>query len=102
MHHFFVTIIPDTYYLHPGAARLDGLALASSQGGSQAGGCVLRQTGTWDLGSFVAVLHPGQTDASSSKKKYKLYGTKNSCLHVQLGQIMDKSMKKDQKPSCHF
>ena len=105
VHHFFLTFIPYTYYLHPGAARLDGLALASSQGGSQAGGCVLRQTGTWDLGSFVAVLHPGQTDASPSKKKkkkHKLYGSKNSCLHVQLGQIMDKSIKKDQKPNCHF
>ena len=105
MHYFFLTITPNTYYLHPGAARLDGLALMSSHGGSQAGSCVLRQTRTWDLGPGILCcsLAPRPDRCLFQlKKTHKLYGTKNSCVHVQLGQIMDKSIQKDQKPNCHF
>ena len=32
----------------------------------------------------------------------KLWGTKNRCVHAQLGQIMDNKIQKDQKPNCHF
>ena len=50
----------------------------------------MRQAGTWNLGPFAAMLAPGQNTK-------KLQGTKNNCVHVQLGQIMDKKIQKDQK-----
>lgn len=37
----------------------------------------------------------------SSKKIQKLYGTKNHCIHEQLGQILDKRYENKQ-PNCHF
>ena len=32
----------------------------------------------------------------------KLHGAKNNCVHVQLGQILDKRSKETEKPNCHF
>ena len=32
----------------------------------------------------------------------KLHGTKNNCMHGQLGQILDKRYKETKKPNCHF
>ena len=56
----------------------------------------LKQAGTWDLGPFAAVLAPGQTSPQATDAK-TLWGTKNNCVHVQLGQILDKKLQKDQK-----
>jgi len=49
----------------------------------------LRQA--WNLGPFVAVLKSLYLDTSLLKLQYtkKLYGTKNYCVHVQLGQTLD-------------
>lgn len=99
MHHFFLTIIPDTYYLHPGAARLDGLALVSSQGGSQVGGCVLRQTGTWDLGSFVAGLASRPDRCLFQQKIPTNYmGLKTAVCMCIWGKLWTRVYKKTKSP----
>ena len=59
---------------------------------------------TWDLGYFTSGLAPGHTSPPATK--YKLYGTKSSCVHGQLGQILDKRYKETKKwettpSSCH-
>ena len=32
----------------------------------------------------------------------RLHGTKNNCMHAQLGQILDQRIQKDKKPNYHF
>ena len=59
-------------------------------------GVNLKQAGTWDallLGLYLDKRLPKQ----QIQRNYK--GTKNNCVHVQVGQIMDKTQK-DQKPNC--
>ena len=48
---------------------------------------VLGQTGTWD--PLLQCLHL-DTPLLEQQDTKKLYGTKNNCVHVQLGQILDK------------
>ena len=55
--------------------------------------------GTWD--PLLQCLHLDKRLLEQQNTK-KLYGTKNSCVHVHLGQIMDNKIQKDQKPNCHF
>ena len=62
----------------------------------------MRQAGTWDLGPFAAVLAPGQTSPLVNKMLQRHWRTKNSCVHVQLGQIGSNRIQKDQKPNCPF
>ena len=50
----------------------------------------------WDLGPFAAVLASGHSLLEQQNTK-KLYGTKNNCVHAQLGQILDKRYKKTKK-----
>ena len=63
---------------------------------------IVRQA--WDLGPFAGELEYLHLDTSllEQQNTKKLYGTKNNCMHVQLGQIMDKRYKKTQKSNCHF
>ena len=53
----------------------------------------------WDLGLFAAVLQCLHLDKPLLKQQNTktLSGTKNNCVHVQLGQIMDKRYKKTKK-----
>ena len=53
----------------------------------------IRQAGTWD--PLLQCLHLDKPLLQQQNTK-KLQGTKNNCLCVQLGQIMDK-IQKDQK-----
>ena len=66
---------------------------------------ILRKAGTWDLGSFAAMLQCLHLDKCllEPQNTRKLSKTKNNCLHAELGQILDGKIQKDQKnPSCHF
>ena len=58
----------------------------------------------WDLGPFAVMLQCLHLDKPllQQQNTKKLYGTKNNCLHVQLGQIMDKKIQKTKKLNCHF
>ena len=52
------------------------------------------------------MLAPGHTSPPTTKDK-EMYGTKNNCMHVQLGQILDKKIQRDFKkkpkqPNCQF
>ena len=64
----------------------------------------MSETG-WDLGPFAAVLqclHPDTTLLKPQNTK-KLYGTKNNCVHAQLGQILDpKDTKRPKNPTAAF
>ena len=62
-------------------------------------GLGLRQT--WDLGPYAAVLAHGILLLQQQNTK-KLYGTKNNCVHAQLGWILDKGYKETQKPNHHI
>ena len=42
------------------------------------------------------MLAPGHTSPPTTKDK-ETYGTKNNCMHVQLGQILDKKIQRDLK-----
>ena len=55
-------------------------------------------------GPLAAVLQSLHLDTPLLKQQNtkKLYGTKNNCVHAQLGQMMDDKMQKDQKLNCHF
>ena len=58
----------------------------------------------WDLGPFAAGLHL-DTPLLKQQNSKKLYGTKNNCMYVQLGQLTDKKIqktKKKKKSYCHF
>ena len=58
----------------------------------------------WDLGPF-AVLQCSHLDTPLLKQQNtkKLYGTKNNCMHEQLGQIMGKKLQKTKKtPTATF
>ena len=52
----------------------------------------LRQA--WELGPFAAGLKSLYLDTSFLKLQYmkKLYGTKNYCVHVQLGQTLNQKI----------
>ena len=54
----------------------------------------LRQAGTWN--PLLRCLHMDKRLLKQQNTK-KLYGTKNSCVHMQLGQIMDNKIQRDQK-----
>ena len=58
----------------------------------------LFETG-WDLGPFAVVLQCLHLDTPlpELQNTKKLYGTKNNCMHAQLGQIIDRKIQKDQK-----
>ena len=58
----------------------------------------LRQAGTWD--PLLQCLHL-DTRLLGQQNTKKLQGTKNNCVHAQLGQILDK-IQKDQKPNSCF
>ena len=53
----------------------------------------------WDLGPFAAVQQSLHLDTPllELKNTKKLYGTKNNCVHFQLGQILDPKDTKDKK-----
>ena len=59
---------------------------------------LLSQTG-WDLGPFAAVLQCLHLDKPLLKQQNtkKLYGAKNNYVPVQLGQILDKKIHRDQE-----
>ena len=57
---------------------------------------ILRQAGTWN--ALLQCVHLDKHLFQQQNTK-KLYGTKNNCMRVQLGQIMDKRYKKTQKPN---
>ena len=50
---------------------------------------IVRQA--WDLGPFAGELEYLHLDTSllEQQNTKKLYGTKNNCVHQQLGQILD-------------
>ena len=50
----------------------------------------------WALGSLLQCLQLGHNSPWATK--YKLYGTKINCMHVQLGQILDKRYKETKTP----
>ena len=52
-----------------------------------------------DLGPFAAALTLRQVSPPTTQYK-KLQGTKNNSVHVQLGQIMNKKIQKDQNPTA--
>ena len=54
----------------------------------------------WDLGPFAAVLAPDHISPGTTK--YEIFGTKNYCMHAQLGHILDNGYKETKKPSCYF
>ena len=57
----------------------------------------------WD--PFAVVLQSSHLDnlSSSNKITKKMYGTKNNCLHEQLGQILDKRYRQTKKtPTATF
>ena len=57
----------------------------------------LRVETSWDLGPFAAVL---DTPLLKQQNTKKLYGTKNNCVHAQLGQILDpKRYKRPKNPT---
>ena len=53
----------------------------------------------WDLGPFAAVLQCLHLDTPlfQQQNTKKLHGTKNNCVDVQLGQILDKRYKETKK-----
>ena len=81
--------LPPTYALqkHKG---WNGLKLITNR---------LRRAGTWD--PLLRYLHL-DTRLLKQQNTKKLYGTKNSCMHAHLQQIMDNKIQKDQEPNCHF
>ena len=58
----------------------------------------------WDLGPFAAVLHNLHLDTLllQQQNTKKLYGTKNNCMHAQLGQTLDKRYKETKNPATTF
>lgn len=59
----------------------------------------VRQTRTWEpLLQCLCLNKP----LLKQQKRKKLYGTKNSYMHVQLGQILDKKIPKTKTFNCHL
>ena len=59
----------------------------------------------WDLGPFTEVLQCLYLDVPlfQQQNMKKLHGTKNNCVHVQLGRIQDKRNKQtNKKPIASF
>ena len=58
----------------------------------------------WDLGLFAAVLQCLHLDTPllEQQNTKKLDGTKNNCMHMQLGQILDKRYKDQKNPTATF
>ena len=56
--------------------------------------------GTWDLPCSAVMLAPGHTSSWATKHKETI-GSKNSCVHVQVGQILDKRYKETKKSNSH-
>ena len=56
----------------------------------------------WDPRPFAAVLQSLHLDKPllEQQNTKKLYGTKNNCLHAQLGQILDKTFKETKNPTA--
>ena len=52
------------------------------------------EAGTWD--PTLQCLHLDSPLLQQQNTK-KLYGTKNNCMHVQLGQILDQKIQRDRK-----
>lgn len=59
----------------------------------------VRQTRTWE--PLLQCLCLNKLLLKQQKRK-KLYGTKNSYMHVQLGQILDKKIPKTKTFNCHL
>ena len=59
----------------------------------------LRQAGPW--APLLQCLHLHKCLLKQQNTK-KLQVTEYNCAHVQLGQIMNNKIQKDQKPNCHF
>lgn len=58
------------------------------------------EAGTWDLGPGTLCFSASTwTDISSNNKTEKLQGSKNSCRHGQLGQVMYKIQKNQKNPT---
>ena len=59
----------------------------------------VRQAETWDLGPFTAVQQCLYLDIPlfQQQSTKKLHGTKNNCVHVQLGQIRTKETNKQKQ-----
>ena len=54
----------------------------------------------WDMGPFAAVLQCLYlTRLSSSDTIWRHYGTKNNCMHMQLGQILNQRYKETKNPT---
>ena len=63
---------------------------------------IVRQA--WELGPFEAVLqnlHPG-TPLPEQQNTKKLHGAKNNCAHVQLGQILNQKMRRQQQQKAQL
>ena len=57
----------------------------------------------WNLGtSPVLQCLPLDSPLLQQQNTKKLYGTKNNCLPVQWGQILDNIYKKSEKHNCYF
>ena len=59
----------------------------------------------WDLGLFAVGLQACtylDTPLLEQQNTKYLYGTKNNCMHEQLGQILDKRYKETKTPSSYF
>lgn len=59
----------------------------------------LRQAGTGDLGCSACIWTKASSKQQNTKK---LEGTKNNCVHVQLGKIRNKRYQESKKPNSHF
>ena len=92
------------------ARMLEWAAISSSRGSFQprdwtpvsCNSCsvswVLYHWATWEDGLQCLYLDKHLLKQLNTNK---LQGTKNNCVHAQLGHIMNK-IQKDQKPNCHF
>ena len=95
--------------------RVNNLNIGSNQGSLSSGLCrppkesastarSQHETG-WDLGpgTFCRSACTWTNISSSQQNVTKtLWRTKNSCVHVQLGQTVSNRIQKDQKPTCRF
>ena len=62
---------------------------------------VLSQRDELGPGALLPRLHL-DTLLLEQQNGTELNGAKNNCVHVQLGQILNKRLKETKKPSCHF
>ena len=59
----------------------------------------MRRAGAWD--PLLRGLHLDKHLLQQPNAR-NLQGTKNYCMHMQLGHIMNAKIQKDQKSNCHF